>query len=299
MNICLNKNFLKKEDLPGYTEIFLLIPFLNKDIYYKELISILGPHNEGLFTKLFYTGKHLLQDVDVSKCDFSVIPFKYDFNRSIEICLNAKKYNKKVIGFYNDDNINKLEIDLDTILFRTSLLKSEQTVNERVFPALIPDHFNANYVCDKDGISFCGCLTQLRYEIIEQIKQLHLKTDFIFRSGFWAPEIDCKIKARHEYNTNLLANRYALCIRGVGNFSYRFYEALSFGRIPILIDTDIALPFANIIDWNKHIIFIKEKDIKNLPKLLKEDNRCMIKNRKMWEEYFSVEGYTRSFAKDI
>lgn len=301
MQFYLNKTLITKNDLNWFTEVFLLVPFLNKNIYYTDLLSIIGPHNEGLYTKLFYTGKQFIKETDIEKCDFSLIPFKYNERdtRIKSIILEAKKYNKTVITFFNDDNTDNINIDPNVILFRTSLYKTKQKSNERVFPALVPDHFHKDYKCNENGISFCGCLTQLRYEIINQLKQLSLQLDFIVRSGFWAPEINCKIKARQQYNTNLLNNKYALCIRGAGNFSYRFYEALSFGRIPILIDTDTILPFSNVIDWNKHIIFIKQEDIKDLPELLKNDTRSMTENRKLWEKYFSVEGYANSFTKDI
>lgn len=36
---------------------------------------------------------------------------------------------------------------------------------------------------------------------------------------------------------------YALCVRGVGNYSSRFYMALNSGRIPLVIDTDHVFPF--------------------------------------------------------
>lgn len=301
MDICLNKDFLNLNDLNGFTEIFLLVPFLSDEIYFTNLQKIIGPHNEGLYTKQFFTGKKLIQNSNIETCRYSLLPFKYNNNdsRVKDIVKNAKNNNKQVLAFYNDDNTDSLEFDSNVILFRTSLYKTRQKNNERVFPALVPDHFNKDYICNKQGISFCGCLTQIRLEVIESINKLNLQTNFIIRSGFWAPEVKSKIKARQEYNNNLLNNRYSLCIRGAGNFSYRFYEALSFGRIPILLDTDVALPFSNSIDWSKHIIVIKQEDILKLPDLLKTDTRCMHTNRKLWEEYFSVEGYTQNFIKDI
>ena len=49
---------------------------------------------------------------------------------------------------------------------------------------------------------------------------------------------------------------YTFCIRGVGNFSVRFYETLAVGRIPILLNTDCRLPLDNQIDWTKHCVII-------------------------------------------
>ena len=73
-------------------------------------------------------------------------------------------------------------------------------------------------------------------------------------------------------------------------FSYRFYEALNMGRVPILIDTDTELPFERIIDWSKFIIKVKEDQIDQLPDLI---NNCIITPqsvRQLWEKYFSPDG---------
>jgi hypothetical protein len=50
-----------------------------------------------------------------------------------------------------------------------------------------------------------------------------------------------------EYRTHLTSNTYVLCPRGTENYSYRIYETLAYGRIPVIIDTDIVLPDA--VDW--------------------------------------------------
>lgn len=300
MKLFLNKHTLKENDLNYYTEIFLCVPFLTQDIYFNKLLPILGKHNESLFTKLFYTGQNFITAVNQIEESFvSVLPFKYNFNdpRVYEICENSKKNNKTVIAFYNDDNFNSLKLPENLILFRTSILNSQKHKNERAFPCLIPDHFCKNYNC-YNSISFCGAITSLiRSNVLNKIKHFNLNTNFIFRNQFWGHDIN--IKTRLEYNNNMLNSKYALCIKGAGNFSFRFYEALSFGRVPILIDTDNTLPFSNIIDWEKYIIRIKEDEIEYLPKLINEDTRNMEDNRKLWEEYFSVEGYAKNFIKDI
>ena len=303
----LNKELLTVDDIKtaanfGGQDIFLLIPFLTEDLYYNVLTPILGTHNESLYTQLYYTGNNIIEQVkDIKNCDYSVIPFRFDYKdtRVHTICNYAKKYNKRVISFFTSDSSDTYNLPDNLILFRTSLYKSKKQNNERVMPALHPEHFSGDINIPKKEISFCGQVTQLRHNIIHKIINLNIPTNFIYRQGFWAPEVGSKIKARKQYYTNLSNNRYTLCIRGEGNFSFRFYEALSFGRIPILIDTDNDLPFNNIIDWSKHIIRIQESEIPLLPRLLEEDNRCMMSNREMWREYLSVNGYTKNFIKDL
>ena len=71
------------------------------------------------------------------------------------------------------------------------------------------------------------------------------------------------------------------------------------GRIPILIDTDTSLPFEKIIDWSKYIIKINESEIDQLPLLISKCKIHPIDVRRLWEEYFSPEGYMKNFYRDI
>ena len=42
---------------------------------------------------------------------------------------------------------------------------------------------------------------------------------------------------------NLRDNCFNVCMRGAGNFSYRLYETMMMGRIPIIINSDQVFPF--------------------------------------------------------
>jgi len=53
-------------------------------------------------------------------------------------------------------------------------------------------------------------------------------------------------------------------MRGMGNFSVRFYETLAVGRIPVLLNTDCLLPLDKIINWEKHCIILNESEYKSL-----------------------------------
>jgi hypothetical protein len=302
---CLNKKQLTINDIEkaanfGGQDVFLLVPFLSEELYYKVLIPKICNHNESLYTKWFFTGKNSLQEKELATCQYSIVPFKFNIEdqRINTLCENAENHNKTVLAFFTDDTTETFNLPNNLLLFRTSVNKSTIQTNERVMPALHPDHFSG-FTEHKNSISFCGQLTPLRHSIVTKLNELKVPTDFIYRKGFWAPEVESKIKARKEYYKNLLSSKYALCMRGSGNFSFRFYEALCFGRIPILIDTDTVLPFSSIIDWNKYIIFLKQEDIHTLPNILEKDDRSMADNRKLWEDYFSIEGYAQKFIKDI
>ena len=61
-----------------------------------------------------------------------------------------------------------------------------------------------------------------------------------------------------EFNTELTKSDYILCPRGSGNTSIRFYETLSSGATPILIDSGGINPEIGDSDfWTKNIINVK------------------------------------------
>jgi hypothetical protein len=97
---------------------------------------------------------------------------------------------------------------------------------------------------------------------------------------------------RQEYVDSVFANSYALCIRGAGNWSYRFFEALSAGRIPVLIDTDCALPLEQSVRWERHICRIPAADLHEAPRMIAAFHdqlgpvghaEMQRRNRELWE----------------
>jgi Exostosin family len=293
-------------DLNCFTEIFFVIPFLSEG-HYQKVIQAANIWNEGLYAKLRFAQTNVELVSDIKECDISIIPFKYskEDKRIEEFCSSAKEQNKKVICFCNDDSSEVFDLPSNLYLFRTSIDNKLKKLNERGYPVLIPDHFPSNidlYSAPENyGLTFCGFPGNNRKPILEQIINQYKYTNFMYRSGFWAPELSSKQAARKEFYTNLLSGSFAFCIRGNGNFSYRFYEALSFGRIPVLFDTDCVLPFNNVIDWNNHIITIKTEDIPNLESILRNSNGKISPqaNRKLWETHFSPEGYYDKFILDV
>ncbi len=84
-----------------------------------------------------------------------------------------------------------------------------------------------------------------------------VKTNFIIRSSYsghtGTAENDIN-KLREEYIDNIVSSDITLSPRGEGNASQRFFEVLSLGRIPLLVDTDGLLPLEEIIPYDEFVI---------------------------------------------
>jgi hypothetical protein len=102
---------------------------------------------------------------------------------------------------------------------------------------------------------------RLRRNILQHLRRSsRLHTQFIIRDHYFASAQN-KDTARVEFMHNILSSDYAVCVRGFGNFSFRFYDALSNGRVPILIDTDCALPFDDTLDYTRFLPVISMQQL--------------------------------------
>lgn len=99
--------------------------------------------------------------------------------------------------------------------------------------------------------------SSVRFKLLEKLRiSDKVSTDFIYRNKYraGANTHEQKIKTTLEFYQNIERNLFTFCLRGSGNFSVRFYETLMMGRIPVLIDTDVRLPYHNTLNWNKHCV---------------------------------------------
>lgn len=132
-----------------------------------------------------------------------------------------------------------------------------------------------------------------------------LRTDFIVRNkvfGDMVVDEAMKAKVRREYYDNLVGSDYVLSVRGFSNYSFRFFEAMSVGRIPVLIDTDCVLPYDFLHDYRESCVIVPEGEIDRVGdhvlrfhgRLSPEDFRELQRRiRRFWEEWLSPEGFFR------
>ena len=111
-----------------------------------------------------------------------------------------------------------------------------------------------------------------------------------------------------EFVNNIIDTDYTLCIRGGGNFSVRFYETLSCGRIPIFVDTDSRLPFDFLLPWKKYCLWINMAEIRAIGSLIEEyhsslnntdfrnmQNQC----REVWVNWLEKDAFLEHFCEHL
>lgn len=138
-----------------------------------------------------------------------------------------------------------------------------------------------------------------------------VKTNFIARNFYSANLKTLEIppeKARAEYIQNILNSDFTLCPKGDANYSARFYEVLSLGRIPVLIDTDCVLPLQDSLDYENFIVFADYKNIGKIDEIisdfyknLDEDEFAKIQKRarEVFEKYLKIGHFFRIIESQL
>ena len=71
---------------------------------------------------------------------------------------------------------------------------------------------------------------------------------------------------------------FVLAIRGYGLSSYRLYEALSYGAIPVILSDPLVLPFSEKIKWDEICVKVPESSLKD-PNSLVQYLKSIAKDR--------------------
>jgi hypothetical protein len=270
-----------------------------------------------------------------------------NLERTSAISREALANGKKLLIFYNNDNDQVIPVP-NAIVFRTSFYESSRDADTHALPGWSVDFMSAygkelfplSEPASDLKISYCGYVDYLNYSDLLKKKGIRsfirgllsgnsgfdrgtilrgkavrllmrekgVTTKFLIRSGFWASEVRDKRQARKEYASNMLSAEYTLVIRGAGNFSYRLYEAMSCGRIPVFINTDCVLPFPEFIDWKKHTVWLEETRMGSISRVLKEFHkgksaeeilRLQMDSRKIYEEWLSPSGFFSNIYRYI
>lgn len=143
-----------------------------------------------------------------------------------------------------------------------------------------------------------GAIRRLAVERLAACRSI--EANFVLRDGFLGYAARDATAERTEYVTNMLESDYVLCARGVGNYSWRLYEAMSLGRIPVIIDTECCLPVPGKIDWNSLAVVVSADRLDTLCERILSDHAAMDEARfaerqracrDAWMRYLSPHGF--------
>jgi hypothetical protein len=141
-----------------------------------------------------------------------------------------------------------------------------------------------------------------------------VETNFCFRDSTWIDEdgnvgpYNSSERYRRAYVANILESDYVLCTRGWGNFSFRLYETMCLGRIPIFVDSDCVLPASDVVDWRSLSIWVDAGEIAALPEIVLREHERMtpeefvdrqFRCRLAWDQHLSPHGFFRDLRTTL
>lgn len=305
--VYINLDNFNDEWLCATGELPAIVPFLSKEQQHKYLNREDTPDTRNpLFETVIAEAHQYIELTTIDDCDLVLLPFKYGHSDATPYVEEAKNAGKKIMVIFNDDSDEDIPLGDEAIILRTSFYKSSKKNNEYAIPPFSADFYDSTITMmkeEKPTISFCGGITHpLRLQALQILQDSNnIECNFILRHGFWAPGVPKNVAIK-QFNYNIQHSLYGFCCRGAGNFSFRFGEVLSHGRIPVIVDSDCVLPFEHKIDWGKHSVIIEESDIENISDRLLEfhNNKTsseimeiQTNNRRIWKEYFTPLGFVK------
>lgn len=105
-----------------------------------------------------------------------------------------------------------------------------------------------------------------------------------------------------EFVSTMQRSRFALCPRGYAPTSFRMYEAMSFGCIPVYISDEFVLPWESHLPWETFCITCEQYNLSHLCSRLvslSNDwcNRATRRIRKYYDDWFSLTGTCESICR--
>jgi hypothetical protein len=221
------------------------------------------------------------------------------------ITRDNEHFQGKILVFYLADFEKRIRNHPKIVLARTSARRSTMGKQEILLPYLWECYARPFDIVDfpKAKVGFCGLVSSRRVKILSVFERAtDINCSFVGRDRFWGGKPHDPAR-RKEFDDNIRDSQFVICQRGSGNFSMRFYQALSAGRIPVLVDTDMPLPFENLIPWRNSIVFEKnEKACLDRVREIFRDGRCrefQTNCRKIFDEYLTPQGFVRHVFREI
>lgn len=239
-----------------------------------------------------------------------------------------------IVTFYRDPTA-KLPLQ-NALVFRTSIFLSEAAEHEYGMPAFLEElsddpGFIPRMKPAFAAVSFRGQMAPLRLKTGVKLRLLYnssvgsffpkwrihsyLVNGYMVRrtavrsllNNLDSLILDIKINPKPQqddyiktYLNQFLNHDYFLCAAGHGNYSYRLYEIMRSGRIPVFINTDCCLPCRDLIDWKNLVIWIEQGDAKWTAQRILDFHASIHPDdflelqyqiRHTWENYFTMKGF--------
>jgi hypothetical protein len=211
-----------------------------------------------------------------------------------QILNNLDRTKKYFTISQHDDAIIEI-LPSDTICFNAGGNRSGIPIPLICSPIELKPKLNKDIFC-----SFVGSVTHpIRYSIFNVLKD---NCKYYFSNKNWTPSVD--ISDFEKFIEITSRSVFCLCPRGYGKSSFRLYECMQLGTIPVYVYDDKWIPFEDTIDWSKFSVLIHVSDINNIDSILSSYTNDKINEMQeniyyYWSNNFTMESTFNKIKKII
>ena len=323
MKFYTNPHWLNLDKIPqnvyDLNSAYFYVSLLNKEQKYKFL-SKLNPEARRAFTPILSIKDEFTYNED--EADWVVFPPCSPYIGFSEYISYYQDFlsttQTKVALFYFSSDDRVITCGKDIEIFRGGAFREENAENVHGSLYVVADYYRGNLAPKELKVSFCGVTDNNpdREFVISNFKNYDYFN--LIDRKYWAgmDELDRKIKdsyiigpsdkRKKDFIENMENSLYSLVVRGTSNTSYRLYESFMMGRIPVFINTDVMLPFEDIIPYKSNMVFLEyhddyDKELRKFHESHTEEElfKIQLENRNIWETYFRADSAFYSRKKFI
>lgn len=223
-------------------------------------------------------------------------------SQHIQSFLDSIPRDKKYFTVCQHDDAPQHSLPPNTLVFSLSQShRNPKNLNPIPIPATCSSIPVPEEILSKDIFaSFVGSTThQIRIDLYNLCRT---QPNYYFSVQQWNPVIpQSKL---NELTNIMIRSKFALCPRGYGNTSFRMYEAMQLGAVPVYISDDFFLPWSDELNWNEFCVIVDSKNLKNLPSILnsipeEQINKMANKAKQVYSDYFTLDATYRNILKRI
>lgn len=159
----------------------------------------------------------------------------------------------------------------------------------------IPIPLVCSPITDKPKVDkkvFCSFIASMTHPIRQNlVYSLINKSGFELYGREWTQKIEDAAKDFFINKTS--ESLFSLCPRGYGATSFRFYEAMQLGTVPVFVYNKDWFPYEDIIDWDSFSVRVHVSEIDNIQNILIEKapftQKMSETGRLFYDKFFSLE----------
>ena len=257
------------------------------------------PQNVGPYMEEFYVDnfrqekgsfKRYLLPIYWTSC------YLHNNTSGLQDVLSSLDKDKKYFAVCTHDDAPNESLPPDTVTFSGGGNKGDIPI-----PLICSGYTEVKYDLDRDIFcSFIGSLTHpIRQEVFHSLKD---KSNYILSMDQWSDTIT-ENKAT-TFRSIMERSKFTLCPRGYGVTSYRLYEALQLGSVPVFVYDKPWFPWETELDWDEFSVLIRREEIPYIDSILKEYNEQDIINmsqrgQELYQSHFSMEATYKIITEKV